>query len=437
MPPLQLSLGKHRFISRTLWSVLVFGVCFHSSFAQGSIWDELEVPSTQTPPPPANTADTTTQQTAPPVTADTAVQQTAPLVTADTTAQQTALPPVTADTTAQQTALPPVTADTAAQQTAPPVTADTAAQQTALPPVTADTAVKSTLSRREILGPVKVTKVNSIDQMKGNYKSPKIAMFMSLALPGSGQFYVGGANQRYIRGALYTLAEVALWLGMYKITVLDYNDKVKEYQKYANTYFALLQYEEKLEAMYSSLNEEEKGLFVQRYAAGRSEYCTALYGSPDRFKCNSLAEDFSHFTNIQTNPGPLGDYKDVSNRDDLYRVIGNRDYVYGWQDVSNEAAPGALQLFENDYIALGESAQQRKYQQIRKEANDLANKQTLFIGGLIFIRIVSAVDAALSAQNHNKSLYQENVGLFDRLQFSSFIVQGKTLRPGIHASLRF
>ena len=41
----------------------------------------------------------------------------------------------------------------------------------------------SSMNRRELLGPVKVSKVNGIDEMKGRYKSPRKALFMSLVVP--------------------------------------------------------------------------------------------------------------------------------------------------------------------------------------------------------------------------------------------------------------
>ena len=43
----------------------------------------------------------------------------------------------------------------------------------------ADVPSSSSVNRRELLGPVKVSKVNGIDEMKGRYKSPRKALFMS------------------------------------------------------------------------------------------------------------------------------------------------------------------------------------------------------------------------------------------------------------------
>ena len=58
---------------------------------------------------------------------------------------------------------------------------------------------------------------------------------------------------------------------------------------------------------------------------------------------------------------------------------------------------------------------------MRSKANDYADMQAWFIGGLILNHIVSAVDAALTANAHNKVLYEEDISWYDRLHFDSGI----------------
>ena len=71
----------------------------------------------------------------------------------------------------------------------------------------------NSMSRRELLGPVKVSKVHGIDEMKGRYKNPRKALFLSLLVPGAGQMYVGGNTSTYVRGGVYMALEVFMWSG--------------------------------------------------------------------------------------------------------------------------------------------------------------------------------------------------------------------------------
>ena len=48
-----------------------------------------------------------------------------------------------------------------------------------------EAASSNSISRRDLLGPVKVSKVHGIDEMKGRYKNPRKALFLSLLVPGA------------------------------------------------------------------------------------------------------------------------------------------------------------------------------------------------------------------------------------------------------------
>ena len=107
----------------------------------------------------------------------------------------------------------------------------------------ASTLSSSSMSRRDLLGPVKVSKVHGIDEMKGKYKSPRKALFMSLVVPGSGQLYVGGSKFTYARGVIYLALEAGLWAGWYYNTVYRYDEQVKKYKKFADAHYSIGRYE--------------------------------------------------------------------------------------------------------------------------------------------------------------------------------------------------
>ncbi len=275
----------------------------------------------------------------------------------------------------------------------------------------------SSISRRDILGPTKVSKVYSIDEMKGQYKSPRKALFFSLVIPGSGQLYVGGSTFNYVRGAAYLAIEGALWGGWYYYSVHKYNKQVKRYKKFAKNHYSAYTYESKIHDLYNSLDDsDEEAEFIERYLSNRETYCKSIYGNASTNGCyvegKELTNDKNHTNHVN---GSFSLYNSGS----YYSTIAGAAYVLGWDDVEDEAAASALNLSDNDAetVALGTSTNWKTYRSMRNKANDYADMQAWFFGGLILNHIVSALDAAWSAHSHNKVLYEEELSWYDKLHF--------------------
>ena len=275
----------------------------------------------------------------------------------------------------------------------------------------------SSISRRDILGPTKVSKVYSIDEMKGKYKSPRKALFFSLVVPGSGQLYVGGSTFNYVRGAAYLALEGALWGGWYYYSVYKYDKQVKRYKKFAKNHYSAYTYESKMHDLYNGLDDsDEEAEFVERYLSNRETYCKSIYGEASTNGCyvegKELTNDKNHINHVN---GSFSLYNSGS----YYSSIAGSTYVLGWDDVEDEAAVSALNLSDDDadVVSLGSSANWKIYRSMRSKANDYADMQAWFFGGLILNHIVSALDAAWSAHSHNKVLYEEELSWYDRLHF--------------------
>lgn len=289
----------------------------------------------------------------------------------------------------------------------------------------------SSLNRRDLLGPVKVSKVNGIDEMKGQYKSPRKALFLSLVIPGSGQLYIGSSKFTYLRGAVYLALEAGLWAGWYYNSVYKYDKQVDKYKKFANEHYSIGRYENNMYAIYSSLNDvNEEARFAERYMSSRQSFCEALYGKAGTRGCYSssqtpYAEETSHKTYFGANEENLGkeSSKGFYESSEVYQIIAGSNYVLGWDDADSIPLPAALGLSDpnSTIVALGKSSNRDKYRSLRNEANELADMQAWFIGGLILNHLVSAIDAALTANAHNKALYEEDLSWFDRLHFDSGI----------------
>jgi hypothetical protein len=81
---------------------------------------------------------------------------------------------------------------------------------------------------------------------------------------------------------------------------------------------------------------------------------------------------------------------------------------------------------------------QQQYVAMRDQANDYARMQAWFMGGMVVNHIVSAVDAALTAHYHNKSLYQTETSWYDRVRLNSeFAWDGYAPVPKVTASVTF
>lgn len=305
----------------------------------------------------------------------------------------------------------------------------------------------SSMSRRDLLGPVKVSKVHSIDEMKGKYKSPRKALFMSLVLPGSGQLYVGGSKFTYARGVVYLAIEASLWTGWYYNSVYRYDKQVDKYKKFANEHYSIGRYENGMYDLFMSLPDaEEENRFVERYMNNRQSFCEARYGSDskrsDCYSTNQRPYDENIARkNYTKNPQPLekeskeGFYESS----EVYQMIGGSSFVLGWDDVDSVVVASGLDLGDpnSEIVSLGSSKNREEYRSMRNDANDLANMQAWFIGGLILNHLVSAVDAALTANAHNKTLYEEDLSWYDRLHFDSGFSFNRGFGVDVRASWGF
>ena len=300
-------------------------------------------------------------------------------------------------------------------------------------------ASSNSMSRRDLLGPVKISKVNGIDEMKGRYKNPRKALFLSLLVPGVGQMYVGGTTATYVRGGVYMAVEALLWTGWGYFSVHKYNQQVDKYKKFAKEHYSIGRYEAVMRNLYSAEGGDVyRQEFNNRYMGTRKSFCEALYGNASYGGCyheNVLFDnDSKHLSNFP-NPDASSDKKKANLGTEMKNFKGNFDkesevfqliyegaYVRGWDDVKNGGTLAInlnLEDPNSETVPLGESDNLKKYRSMRNKANDYADMQAWFIGGLILNHIASAVDAAFTANAHNKVLYEEKVSWYDRLRFDS------------------
>jgi hypothetical protein len=294
--------------------------------------------------------------------------------------------------------------------------------------------------------------VNTIDQLKGRYRSPKKALFMSLIVPGLGQAYVGQSWFNYARGAAYFLGDVALAYGWHYYVGVKQDREIGKYQAFADKNWRQWKYEDSVQAY------KEKSKDLNRH---RESYCDAvqsrgsekgdlLYGGclePDK------SNQYASFKNEYKDTGTAAEVGALRagfpNSQQFYEMIGKEnEFITGWLD-----AP-AMKMGDSAWYAVNDSGTvvldnagrqvfastefQKRYIGMRAQANDYARMQAWFLGGMVVNHIVSAVDAALTARYHNKALYQSETSWYDRLHLDSRIAwDGLAPIPTVTASFTF
>jgi len=390
------------------------------AFAQGDLFDLAPVDSLQTPTVPSDS--TTPVQAAKP---DTTTQ-------VDSVAQADSIPTSPAndpiaerpdvDSIPQPTPRVLLQSPESAIVTAP----DTLGKQPSSP---------TPRSKRDLLGPVKVSRVNTINELKGRYKSPRKALFMSLVLPGAGQLYVGG-KWNNARGGAY-LATEALLIGLlYHYSVNQYGEQVDKYESFAKSHYSIGRYESAIYSLYKQIpDSDKKSVFSSLYLLERESYCQSLYSDPNFANCSSLPDATNHRLQFPDSES-LGESMkklDVWNKEDLFRILGGENYLLGWDDVTEASTYANLDLDSSgNWIALGKSSTRDDYLALRAKANEYADMQSYFLGGILLNHLISALDATLSAYAHNKSLYQEKVSWMQNLHLESGFSMGTTLSNGLN-----
>lgn len=304
----------------------------------------------------------------------------------------------------------------------------------------------SSMSRRDLLGPVKVSKVHGMDEIKGKYKDPRKALFMSLVIPGAGQLYTGGSTFTTVRGAVYLALEAGLWSGWYYYSVYKYGKQVTKYKDYAKEHYSIGRYERAMRDLYDADGVNYSEVFRSRYLGSRESFCEAIYGDAKARGCynrdNLYTNDAGYMSDFVNKPVALeNEMKGVKfdNPNEVYSLIAGDAYVLGWDVVTNTKTATDLDLEDPNAstVRLGLSKRQDEYRELRKKATDYADMQAWFFGGLILNHVISAVDAALTANSYNKTLYQEDLSWYDHIHLDGGVSWFDGLGVTVQASWGF
>ena len=260
------------------------------------------------------------------------------------------------------------------------------------------------LSASEVQSKTPVTLVPKFNNKSDDYKSPKTAAFLSLLLPGAGQYYIGGTGN-VVRGLVYSLAEIGLGYSIYQYTFVEVDEQMKAYQDLAQSDFSNRSYEDWATEM--RIEASAQGTLEDLNASqfyDRENWCRALLGNSNSQVNQCL--DFS------TNHAKLVGSSSFSpdSKDKYYNFLESDRFQEGWSSPE----------------------QRQKFLDQREKAQELSDLQPTLFTFLVLNHIVSALDAAWAASSHNDGLYQKNL----KLQ-SNLYLHPKHWKSGVKLSVNF
>ncbi len=208
------------------------------------------------------------------------------------------------------------------------------------------------------------------------YKSPKKAFLYSLLIPGWGQKYAGSG---IIKTAGFLLVEVGSWAGHFSYQSKG-DDKTIEFKAFANAHWnegdtTGADYTDPDNPIYSNLIEDANSyrywLYINYNEVDEDDIEPIDYHNEDKF-----TEQLPSTKSQQ-----------------YYEMIGKYDqFRGGWDD------------YWTGDTTVYVTAHRTTYMDMRKKANDyLDNANTLMIVSMLN-HLISAFDAAISANRHNKRI---------------------------------
>jgi hypothetical protein len=202
----------------------------------------------------------------------------------------------------------------------------------------------------------------------GTHKSGLLAAGLSLILPGLGEYYVG---DQIWRGVIATTIEGGLWYGRYVYNKRG-DDSLIVFHAWADSLWSSKKYAD-------SLNSDLA-------LSGRTFRVT----DPNNFSQINQAEDTLNYLGFQDYTHNLPE----RGSQQYYELISKYDqFSPGWKDVVTHSLTSSPDAERHAYMRANMNLQY-----------DIAD---YFLWGMLLNRVLSAIDAALLAKDHNSAIRLE------------------------------
>jgi hypothetical protein len=302
---------------------------------------------------------------------------------------------------------------------------------------------------------VKIEEARSINFARNlkEYRSPKLAMLLSLCVPGLGQVYIG-KKSNYFKAGAYVAVEAAI-IGVSAYYFNKGDVKYNQAKSFANdnySFDAMQSYYKDLFKFFITGSQGNSGMdSATAQAALNDIYMDTLTDPKQTFSraYNNNRPSQEYYTTIGQNSAYMHGWKDCEptlGEIASYDTVKNPAYRY-WYQRSADSASFLVNLIDSSTGKLvggdpnvrqfGYSADQRAYKSMIDEKNRLYKTATYVLFTIIINHVTSAVDALISAKAYNDGLLGrqalwENLSIEPTTAFS-----GQGLSPGLTMRLQF
>jgi hypothetical protein len=280
--------------------------------------------------------------------------------------------------------------------------------------------------------------INFAQNLK-EYRSPRVAMLLSLLVPGLGQAY----SRSYVKTAAFGAAEVAaIGVAVYFNSVAK--SKKADAHKFADAHFGvdrirnydkelrdeILSRDTTIEIERDSLPLPYDQYFYETAAKKSSYYYESIRGkdfTPGWEDRNlSLGDILSH--------GETDTILGTDGSGYMFYAYNNDDMFYYVKRIFD----GAGKLVSNGEPVLGHSSHQARYNTMVDGSNSYRDAVNYMFYVIILNHIASAIDAGFTARAYNARLLGEDDSAWNRISLEQqFVFTGSELSPGVALRLRF
>ncbi len=202
------------------------------------------------------------------------------------------------------------------------------------------------------------------------HKSVFLAATLSAILPGLGEYYVG---DNIWRGMIFTGIEAGLWVGYIRWNQ-RFNDSIPAFYAFSDKHWSTTRYGDSLNALLSANHISDSSCNCYAMGSNIASINRAEAKLDSVYAFDPSGDDFTHRL-VDPSVDNQQYYEMISKYTD--------QYLRGWEDNSANFNLASL---------------------MRADANVQADVANIFLYGIILNHVLSAIDAALLARDHNSPL---------------------------------